>query len=318
MSWAIRLARMTNAASLSQRAMSDCFGLARYFSNVLIEGEFKVGKPDEGLYPSAMVVLGVSSNETWLVGENLEWEVAGPQRLGLGTLWIGSAGCGVLLDSRVTPDQVIRSLRQLPNLFGRGNGPSRDDRPHFLEILAIPPRPRVYPPDHEAAHPGLLGPENVGRDVIPDHPRRCRIPRGFQRPAKDLRVRLLVADFRRVRHVIDEARQPERSEDRRELGDRVDDDPMAPATSREGGEGGENVRIQDPPRGIQVARSELGRILFRSRLFDANSSVSPYESGQHVLPPTLRIRQFRMGLVRGIPGVNRLQEGTEILDGDSG
>jgi len=117
MSWSIRLALITNGAGPSQRAKIDRFGLARYFSYILIEGEFGVGKPDERVYRSAMEALGVRPDETWIVGDNLEWEVEVPQRLGLGTVWIDLAGHGVLPDSHVTPDQVIRSLRQLPDLF---------------------------------------------------------------------------------------------------------------------------------------------------------------------------------------------------------
>jgi FMN phosphatase YigB (HAD superfamily) len=30
-----------------------------------------------------MSVLGVEAHETWMVGDNLEWEVAAPQRLGI-------------------------------------------------------------------------------------------------------------------------------------------------------------------------------------------------------------------------------------------
>lgn len=52
-----------------------------------------------------------------MVGDNLEWEVAVPQRLGLGTVWVDLAGRGVPPDSHVTPDRVIRSLRRLPDLF---------------------------------------------------------------------------------------------------------------------------------------------------------------------------------------------------------
>jgi putative hydrolase of the HAD superfamily len=31
----------------------------------------------------AMGVLGVGPEETWMVGDNLEWEIVAPQRLGI-------------------------------------------------------------------------------------------------------------------------------------------------------------------------------------------------------------------------------------------
>nr|QQZ52071.1 HAD family hydrolase [Phenylobacterium glaciei] len=59
-----------------------------------IEGEAGFGKPEEQAYLHAMAALGVKPHETWMVGDNLEWEVAGPQRLGIYAIWhdhLGSA-----------------------------------------------------------------------------------------------------------------------------------------------------------------------------------------------------------------------------------
>ena len=32
-------------------------------------------------------VLGVGPHETWMVGDNLEWEIVAPQRLGIYAIW---------------------------------------------------------------------------------------------------------------------------------------------------------------------------------------------------------------------------------------
>jgi phosphoglycolate phosphatase-like HAD superfamily hydrolase len=44
--------------------------------------EHGFGKPEERAYNQAIETLGVGPRETWMVGDNLEWEIMAPQRLG--------------------------------------------------------------------------------------------------------------------------------------------------------------------------------------------------------------------------------------------
>jgi FMN phosphatase YigB (HAD superfamily) len=53
------------------------------FDHIQIEGEHGFGKPEERAYTHAMETLGVGPHETWMVGDNLEWEIMAPQRLGI-------------------------------------------------------------------------------------------------------------------------------------------------------------------------------------------------------------------------------------------
>ncbi len=104
---------VTNGAAQPQRAKVDRFMLGPLFDSVLIEGEFGVGKPDERVYLHALEQLRVLPSETWMVGDNLEWEVAAPQRLGIQGVWVDSAGAGLPSSSDVRPDRVIGSLPEL-------------------------------------------------------------------------------------------------------------------------------------------------------------------------------------------------------------
>ena len=61
-------------------------------------------------YRLALAVLGVEPEETWMVGDNLEWEVAAPQKLGIAGIWMDSAGNGLPKGSTVRPDRIIRRL----------------------------------------------------------------------------------------------------------------------------------------------------------------------------------------------------------------
>jgi hypothetical protein len=54
----------------------------------------------------------------WLsafVGDNLEWEVAVPQKLGLYAVWHDPTGQGLPPDSTIQPDRTIYSLSELLN-----------------------------------------------------------------------------------------------------------------------------------------------------------------------------------------------------------
>jgi hypothetical protein len=65
--------------------------------------EHGFGKPEERAYNHAMEVLGVGPDETWMVGDNLEWEIVAPQRLGIYAVWHDGYGVGLPLDSPIRP-----------------------------------------------------------------------------------------------------------------------------------------------------------------------------------------------------------------------
>lgn len=109
----VRLALVTNGAAEPQRAKVERFDLARRFDHVQIEGEAGFGKPEERAYVHALEALGVSAREAWMVGDNLEWEVAAPQRLGIFSIWHDHLGEGLPTGSDIRPDRIIRSIAEL-------------------------------------------------------------------------------------------------------------------------------------------------------------------------------------------------------------
>lgn len=109
----VRLALITNGSSATQRAKIERFALAPLFDHIQIEGEVGFGKPEEQAYRHAMAALDAEPHETWIVGDNLEWEVAAPQRLGLRAVWCDGFGRGLPADAGVTPNRIIRSLLEL-------------------------------------------------------------------------------------------------------------------------------------------------------------------------------------------------------------
>ena len=109
----VRLALITNGAAEPQRAKVVRFALAERFDHVQIEGEHGFGKPEERAYTHAMSALGVGPGETWMVGDNLEWEIAAPQRLGIHAIWHDGYGTGLPPGCPVRPDRIIRTLPEL-------------------------------------------------------------------------------------------------------------------------------------------------------------------------------------------------------------
>jgi putative hydrolase of the HAD superfamily len=113
----LRLALITNGSSRLQRRKIEVHGLAPLFDYILIEGEFGAGKPDESVYLHALSQLGVLPSQAWMVGDNLEWEVVAPQRLGIFALWHDVAGTGLPAATTTRPDRIILALSELIELL---------------------------------------------------------------------------------------------------------------------------------------------------------------------------------------------------------
>ena len=108
-----RLALLTNGASVAQRKKIDRFGLAPLFETILVEGELGFGKPDPRIYQLALERLKMATADACMIGDNLEFDVAQPQRLGIRGVWIDLKGAGVPSGASVQPDLVVGSLREL-------------------------------------------------------------------------------------------------------------------------------------------------------------------------------------------------------------
>ena len=108
-----RLALLTNGSGAAQRTKIDRFGLADLFETILIEGELGFGKPDARVYGLALDALGIEPSEAWMVGDNLEWDVAAPQRLGIFGIWVDVRAAGLPPEHPVRPDRIVRRLAEL-------------------------------------------------------------------------------------------------------------------------------------------------------------------------------------------------------------
>ena len=123
---------VTNGTKDSQGEKISRFGLEVHVDQVFIEGTLPYGKPDPRIYQHAITALGTAPETTWMIGDNWEWEVAAPRRLGLTTVW------------------VRRDDRPLPNPAGLGDGPPVYATPSLGATLgwwdgSVPLPPPVVP-----------------------------------------------------------------------------------------------------------------------------------------------------------------------------
>lgn len=109
----VRMALISNGKGETQREKVVSFGLEPIFECIILEGEFGVGKPDRRVFDHALKELDSEPADTWMVGDNLQWEVAAPQALGITGIWVDWRGTGLPSDSEVTPDRIIRSIAEL-------------------------------------------------------------------------------------------------------------------------------------------------------------------------------------------------------------
>ena len=109
----VRLAMVTNGGGEQQQRKINRFGLSRFFDALVIEGEFGAGKPDPRVFHFALEKLGSTPAEAWMVGDNLEYDIAGAQGVGIHAIWVDTDGAGLPDSSSVRPDRIIGSLAEL-------------------------------------------------------------------------------------------------------------------------------------------------------------------------------------------------------------
>jgi putative hydrolase of the HAD superfamily len=137
----VPLALVTNGDARHQRRKIAQHDLARFFDAIVIESEFGVGKPHESVYRHVLGALGVTPTEAWMVGDNLEWDVIAPQRLGLRGAWIDSVGEGLPAAAPIHPHVILRAFTEILDAVGPNDGaerPGGNSKEHERER----PRPR--------------------------------------------------------------------------------------------------------------------------------------------------------------------------------
>jgi len=114
-----RLALLSNAANDADvRALLEKRALAPYFQFVLTSAACGYRKPHPCLFKRALDAFRILPEEAAMIGDTLEADILGANRLGIFSIWItrrADTRAGIPPDS--TPDAVIASLSDLPPLL---------------------------------------------------------------------------------------------------------------------------------------------------------------------------------------------------------
>ena len=113
---AMRLALLTNGNATYQRRKIEQHHLAPFFDCILIEEEFGTAKSDPRIYLAALLQLQVTPQEAWMVGDDVAFDIAVPQQLGMMAIWMDPARRGLPEKSPVHPDAIIHNLPELLEL----------------------------------------------------------------------------------------------------------------------------------------------------------------------------------------------------------
>ena len=109
-------------------------GLKDYFDTIAISGELGVEKPDRRIFEVALNSLGVKAENAVMVGNRVDADIVGANRLGMTSVWFkwNDRYPALINACEKKPDFTIRSLFELPNVLGL----SENDKIHpRLEML---------------------------------------------------------------------------------------------------------------------------------------------------------------------------------------
>ena len=115
-----RLAMLTNGVPDMQHSKIDRARLRTYFDVIVVAGEIGVGKPQAKAFEVVLDRLRIGPDESVMVGDNLERDVAGAQAIGIRAIWVNRVEARELA-GKVQPDGQIKDLSELMPLVNNGN-----------------------------------------------------------------------------------------------------------------------------------------------------------------------------------------------------
>ena len=109
------LALLTNGAPDLQREKIAATGLESFFKAIAVSGEYGIGKPKPEIFQRLMEEVGVTPEETIMVGNSLDRDIAGARNAAIRSIWIRVPGSEE--HAEVLPDFTITALSEIPALL---------------------------------------------------------------------------------------------------------------------------------------------------------------------------------------------------------
>lgn len=107
-----KLGLLTNGAPDLQREKLLASGLEPLFSAVAVSGEHDIGKPNAEIFHRLLAELGSEPDDTMMIGNSLERDIAGARNAGIRSIWIRVPGSEEHDD--VHPDFTVAGLAEIP------------------------------------------------------------------------------------------------------------------------------------------------------------------------------------------------------------
>ena len=112
-----KLGLITNGPADIQRQEIATLGIEKYFDQILIEGEFKIGKPHLAIFDDARNKWGFEPDEMLFVGNAFEHDVQGAKNAGWHAIWVNKDG-EINPGTEPQPDATITDLWDVVSWLG--------------------------------------------------------------------------------------------------------------------------------------------------------------------------------------------------------
>ena len=106
-----RLGLITNGLSALQNEKIDGAGIRNYFEHVIIAGDLASKKPGRKIFKHALKLFDVNSDNCIMVGNSLESDIAGANRMNITSVWINREK--KKNETKIKPDFEIDDLTEI-------------------------------------------------------------------------------------------------------------------------------------------------------------------------------------------------------------
>jgi putative hydrolase of the HAD superfamily len=109
-----KLGLITNGAPDIQWKKIRRGGLTEYFNEILVSGEFGVGKPDKRIFQELLNRMGCETSNAIMIGDSLQTDIKGSAEAGIKNIWLNRGGKE---SEEIKPDHEINTLESLHRII---------------------------------------------------------------------------------------------------------------------------------------------------------------------------------------------------------
>lgn len=107
---------ITNGRSEEQWGKIKLMGVDSKLDHILVSEDLGIRKPDPRIFERALDLAGAQPDESVMIGDSLQADIAGAASIGIGTIWIN--GHGRSLDQAIhSPDEIVTNPGEAASLI---------------------------------------------------------------------------------------------------------------------------------------------------------------------------------------------------------